>query len=95
MATLQTSARLLFAVGFAGAIASAPVIVACVGLILSPAAQNIGDPSDNCTSNQRNVSYYLDCAPNVGVIGPWVPPNDWYGGAPSESALTQQNQFRH
>lgn len=94
MATLKTSARLLFAVGFAGAMATALANAAFVALILDPAAQTIADTGQPCTSNQHNVSYYLDCVPNRGA-GPWNPGNDWYGGAPSESALTQQNDTRH
>ena len=94
MATLQTPARLLVTVGFAAALATAPAIAILAGPILSPtpAAQTVADPT--CTSNQRNVSYYLDCSPNTG-INAWNPGNDWWGGAPSESSLTQQNQVRH
>jgi hypothetical protein len=94
MATLQASARLLITAGFAGAIATAPAIAVFVGPILSPApaAQTVADPT--CTSNQRNVSYYLDCSPNIGTGG-WHPFNDWNGGAPSESSLTNQNMTRH
>jgi len=93
MATLQTPPRLLLVVGSAVMMAITPAVAAVAGPVLRPAAKTIADPSDHCTSSKRNVSYSLDSAPEPGPGG-WNPGNDWVGGLPSESGLTQQNMTR-
>lgn len=93
MAKLQTPARLLLAVGFAVMAAVTPAVAAGTGPAAHPAVKTTAAPGDNCSSSQRNVSYSLNCSPSQGVSG-WNPGNDWTGGLPSESGLTQQNDTR-
>jgi len=65
-----------------------PAMAAFAGPMLSSAGHTVADAIQNCTLDQTNGSADLNCPPdeNAGAGA---------NGLPSESDLTQQNEYRH
>jgi hypothetical protein len=82
MATFQlTARRVVFAGGFALAIAIAPAVAVFSYPTAHPAPRTLADPAE-CTGGESMDAYSLACVPDVV-------PNS--GGAPSEMQLTEEN----
>jgi hypothetical protein len=83
MATFQlTARRVVFAGGFALAIAIAPAVAVFSYPTADPAPRTLADPAQ-CTGGDSMDAYSLSCVPDIA-------PNS-IGGAPSEMQLTEEN----